>query len=114
MAATTVTASISSALDNITSALTKTILGQLEEEFAARIQTMHRAKAPAKASAKKEDAHVSSYKPTIARWVPDIHARRVPTFVIEMTGLDTKKAIVARYGDSAVFELGKPAPKPLA
>jgi hypothetical protein len=36
----------------------------------------------------------------------------VPTFVIELTaGLDTKKKIVAKYGDGAVFEKGKPAPK---
>ena len=40
-------------------------------------------------------------------------ARRVPNFVIEMTnGLDTKKKIVAKYGEDAVFEKGKPLPKP--
>ena len=48
----------------------------------------------------------------IQRWVPDRRARRVPTFVIELTkGLDTKKKIVARYGTEAVFEKGKPAPR---
>ena len=47
----------------------------------------------------------------ITRWVADRRARRVPTFVIEMTGLKTKKAIVAKYGDGVVFEKGKPAPK---
>jgi len=46
----------------------------------------------------------------ITRWVTDRRARRVPTFVIEMTGLDTKKKIVARYGEDAVFVKGKPAP----
>jgi hypothetical protein len=36
----------------------------------------------------------------------------VPTFVIEMTGgLDTKKKIVAKFGDGATFEKGKPLPK---
>jgi hypothetical protein len=30
--------------------------------------------------------------------------RRVPTFVIEATGLDTKKKIVAKYGENATFE----------
>jgi hypothetical protein len=48
----------------------------------------------------------------LTKWVADNRARRVPTFVIEMTGgLDTKKKIVARYGKSAAFEKGKPLPK---
>jgi hypothetical protein len=49
----------------------------------------------------------------ITRWVADRRARRVPNFVIEMTnGLDTKKKIVAKYGEDAAFEKGKPLPKP--
>jgi hypothetical protein len=44
--------------------------------------------------------------------VADRRARRVPNFVIEQTGLKTKKQIVARYGDNATFEKGKAAPKP--
>ncbi|HSM94062.1 MAG TPA: hypothetical protein VLT47_14380 [Anaeromyxobacteraceae bacterium] len=47
----------------------------------------------------------------ITRWAADRRARRVPTFVIDMTGLKTKKAIVAKYGDGVVFEKGKAAPK---
>jgi hypothetical protein len=48
----------------------------------------------------------------ITRWVADNRARRVPNFVIDMTGgLDTKKKIVAKFGDNAVFEKGKPLPK---
>ena len=44
-------------------------------------------------------------------WIADNRARRVPNFVIEMTGgLDTKKKIVARYGHGAVFEKDKPLP----
>jgi ribosomal protein L15 len=46
----------------------------------------------------------------ITRWVADRRARRVPTFVIEATGLKTKKQIVARYGENAAFEKGKPLP----
>ncbi len=46
----------------------------------------------------------------IRRWVADRRARRVPTFVIEATGLDTKKKIVARFGEDAAFEKGKPLP----
>jgi hypothetical protein len=48
----------------------------------------------------------------ITRWVADRRARRVPNFVIEMTGgLDTKKKIVAKYGENVAFEKGKPLPK---
>jgi hypothetical protein len=47
----------------------------------------------------------------ITRWTADVRARRVPKFVIEATGLDTKKKIVARYGANASFEMGKPLPK---
>ncbi len=50
----------------------------------------------------------------ITKWVADNRARRVPNFVIEATGLDTKKKIVAKYGSGAAFEKGKPAPKPRA
>jgi hypothetical protein len=50
----------------------------------------------------------------ITQWVADRRARRLPTFVIEATGLDTKKKIVARYGANAAFEKGKPAPSPVA
>src|SRR5512142_2840871 len=47
----------------------------------------------------------------LTRWVADRRARRVPLFVIEMTGgLDTKKRIVAKYGENAAFEKGKPLP----
>lgn len=47
----------------------------------------------------------------ITRWAADRRARRVPTFVIEMTGMKTKKQIVAKYGDGVVFEKGKAPPK---
>jgi len=48
----------------------------------------------------------------MTRWAADRRARRVPNFVIDLTGLKTKKQIVARYGDGVVFEKGKAAPKP--
>jgi hypothetical protein len=47
----------------------------------------------------------------ITRWVADTRARRVPNFVIEATGLDTKKKVVARYGANAAFEKGRPLPR---
>jgi hypothetical protein len=45
--------------------------------------------------------------------VADRRARRVPRFVIEATGLETKKQIVAGYGENASFERGKTLPKVL-
>lgn len=47
----------------------------------------------------------------ITRWAADRRARRVPNFVIDLTGLKTKKQIVQKYGNGAVFEKGKPAPR---
>jgi hypothetical protein len=47
----------------------------------------------------------------ISRWVADTNARRVPKFVIQATGLDTKKKIVGKFGPDAVFEKGKPLPR---
>jgi hypothetical protein len=50
----------------------------------------------------------------ITKWVADRRARRVPNFVIEATGLDTKKKIVAKFGPNVVFEKGKDLPSPSA
>jgi hypothetical protein len=49
----------------------------------------------------------------VEHWVPDRRARRVPKFVIEATGLGTKREIVARFGEHAIFEKGQPAPPSL-
>ena len=49
----------------------------------------------------------------VERWVPDRRARRVPKFVAEATGLQTKKDIVDRYGEHAIFEKGQPPPAAL-
>jgi hypothetical protein len=49
----------------------------------------------------------------LTAWATDARARRVPKFVIEATGLDTKKKLVERYGADVVFEKGKPLPTPL-
>jgi hypothetical protein len=46
----------------------------------------------------------------MTKWVADTRARRVPKFVIAATGLDTKKKIVARFGENAAFTKGKPLP----
>jgi hypothetical protein len=50
----------------------------------------------------------------MTKWVADVRARRVPTFVIKATGLKTKKAIVAKFGKNAHFAVGGALPKALA
>jgi hypothetical protein len=59
---------------------------------------------------RRQTSRRSVAKPVLTRWVADRRARRVPTFVIEMTGLDTKKKIVAKFGADAAFTKGKPLP----
>jgi hypothetical protein len=54
-----------------------------------------------------------SARSEITKWIADRRARRVPTFVIEATGLERKKDIVARYGANVAFEKGKSAPSPV-
>jgi hypothetical protein len=49
----------------------------------------------------------------IVRWSADAQARRVPTFVIEQTGIFTKAGIIEKYGENATFEKGKPRPQDL-
>ena len=53
----------------------------------------------------------SAPRAELEKWVADRRARRVPNFVIEQTGLKTKKQIVQKFGDNATFEKGKPVPK---
>ncbi len=72
---------------------------RLERELAS--STVVRRSAPRRGRARGE----------IKRWVADSRARRVPTFVIEATGLDTKKKIVAKFGPGVAFEKGKGLPK---
>ena len=55
--------------------------------------------------------HARARPADITKWVADSRARRVPNFVIELTGLDTKKKIVAKFGANTAFEKGKPLPK---
>jgi hypothetical protein len=74
---------------------------ELERNLAVNRATGRRASASRPRRARGED---------LTKWVADRNARRVPTFVIEATGLDTKKKIVARYGENATFEKGKPLP----
>jgi hypothetical protein len=93
---------VTRAAQSIGAMIAKMMAAQVEAEVRDRVQaTQRRRGAGSKRRARAE----------ITRWTADRRARRVPTFVIEMTGgLDTKKKIVAKFGDNAVFEKGKPLP----
>jgi hypothetical protein len=67
-------------------------------------------KARAAAAARARPAARRARRVEMTRWVANRRARRVPSFVIELTGLDTKKKIVARFGENAAFAKGKPLP----
>lgn len=56
-------------------------------------------------ASKKQKSYSNIWKGNeIVRWVADSRTRRVPTFVIEKTGLKTKAKINAKYGVGAVFD----------
>ena len=75
---------------------------QLEAGVARAGRQRVRRAAPARSARVRAD---------ISKWAADRRARRVPNFVIEMTGLKTKKQIVQKFGENVVFEKGKAAPK---
>jgi hypothetical protein len=91
-------------VSRISSAISRRV-GQLVEEGLRRELARGRSLPRGRGSRRRNE---------ITRWVADNRARRVPTFVIEATGLDTKKRIVAKYGEGAGFERGKPLPRPKA
>jgi Arc/MetJ family transcription regulator len=93
----------------ISRAIAEILAVRIDEELRAQV-----AKAVGKGGrgrARKAAARAAP-RAELNRWVADRRARRVPNFVIEQTGLKTKKQIVAKFGDNASFEKGKPAPKP--
>jgi hypothetical protein len=88
----------------IADAVSQELQEQLEAELGRSSPRSARGRAPRARSA------APRARKDLTRWVPDRSARRVPSFVIEATGLDTKKKIVAKYGEDAVFEKGKALP----
>jgi hypothetical protein len=104
---------IQEALGGLMSRLAPAIAKAFAEAAAAGLERQLAVKGPAKKA--RVAARRRSRAVELTRWVADRSARRVPIFVIELTGgLDTKKRIVAKYGENSVFEKGKPPPKPKA
>lgn len=87
--------------------IARAVAGMTAERLDAELRASVRAGAARPAAARRARPRAD-----ISRWAADRRARRVPNFVIELTGLKTKKQIVAKYGEGVVFEKGKPAPKP--
>jgi hypothetical protein len=88
-------------------AIARAVADQVDEQLAKQLKV-------GRAPSGKGRAKAARARPRqeLTRWVADRRARRVPTFVIEMTGgIDTKKKIVAKFGEGAAFEKGKPLPK---
>ncbi len=90
----------------ISRAISDILAARIDEELRA-----HVAKAVGKKGRVKARRPRGAARPELDKWVADRRARRVPNFVIEMTGLKTKKQIVQKFGDGATFEKGKPVPK---
>ncbi len=78
---------------------------RLEAELANEVARSGRGRARARGRSPR------AARGDLSRWAADRRARRVPNFVIDMTGLETKKQIVAKFGDGVVFEKGKALPK---
>jgi hypothetical protein len=109
MARTPTAQSISDVINDSVRAAVARVLPSLQRAFNAAVEARVRAEV-ATGSARSGPGRPSRRAGEIIRWVADNRARRVPNFVIEATGLDTKKKIVARYGTNAAFAKGKVLP----
>jgi sRNA-binding protein len=101
---------VARASKQIAKAIARLAAERLEEELSAGVAaaTASRGRRPPRGG---RGQRVARQREEITRWAADRRARRVPNFVIDMTGLKTKKAIVAKFGDGVVFEKGKSTPK---
>src|ERR1700694_4993303 len=100
-------AAVSEAIQKVAPAIQRHIAALAAEELEKNlVERGHARRSPASTRTPR-----ARPRQELTKWVADRRARRVPTFVIELTGgLDTKKRIVAKFGEGAVFEKGKPVP----
>jgi len=103
---------IRAAIEGVVTRASAAIARAVAEMTATRLdQELRRGVGRARGGRGRKAAGRGRPRGDITRWAADRRARRVPNFVIEMTGLKTKKQIVAKYGEGVVFEKGKPSPK---
>jgi hypothetical protein len=100
-------AAVEEIVNRTANAIGRAVAAKVEHELKS-VSRKRGASAPAGPRARPRRAPAAE----ITKWVADRRARRVPNFVIEATGLDTKKKIVAKYGANVVFEKGKDLPAP--
>ncbi len=99
-------------IEGVVERLSAAIARSIADTVAARLEAELKKAAGKGGKVRRGRPAAARPRAEITRWVADRRARRVPTFVIELTSLKTKKAIVAKYGDGVTFEKGKPAPRP--
>ncbi len=103
---------IRSAIEGVVTRASAAIARAVAEMTAARLdEELRRGVTRARGGTGRKPGGRGRRRAEITRWAADRRARRVPNFVIEATGLKTKKQVVAKYGEGVVFEKGKPAPK---
>ncbi len=101
-----ITNAIQPLVQRTSGAIARAIAAMVAEQFQAELRVAVNGQGRRRVRSIRRNPRVE-----LTKWVPDRRARRVPTFVIEATGLDTKKKIVAKYGANAVFKKGKPLPR---
>jgi hypothetical protein len=92
---------IQAASEAIATMIANAVAARLEAELPKQGRIGTRTRAPVGRPARKD----------LTKWVADRRARRVPNFVIAMTGLKTKQQIVAKFGANVAFEKGRALPK---
>jgi hypothetical protein len=103
---------VKNAMEGVVQRTASAIAKTIADMVAARLEAELKKGAGKAGRGRAAKGRTARPRAELTKWVADRRARRVPTFVIEATGLKTKKAIVAKYGDNVAFEKGKPAPKP--
>jgi hypothetical protein len=100
-------------IKNTVSGVVARAITSIQKRIALQVAAELKAAAPRSAPASRRGRKARRpARQEITKWIADVRARRVPNFVIEATGLDTKKKIVAKFGSNVVFEKGKLLPSP--
>jgi hypothetical protein len=99
---------VQDAMQDVVARASVSIARAVAELAATRLADALETRVPA---ATRRPARRNVARADLTRWAADRRARRVPNFVIDLTGLKTKRQVVQKYGDGAVFEKGKPAPR---
>jgi hypothetical protein len=113
-AAATIDAAVRDAMEPIIQRASVQIARAIAEMAAERLDAELQAgvqRASGRAAGRRRAGPSARARTEVTKWIADRRARRVPNFVIEQTGLKTKKQIVAKFGDGVVFEKNRPAPR---